>query len=329
MISKNDNKIYANIDFEDESRIINSLRIIKTEYYRKAIKGFISIVLILGIYLIYLILCYQPNMIISNEYYVSTIRQYSFNLTVGWAFFSISLYVIIYLIKLIRLKFTPSLICFLKKEVNNIGFEFKKRYTSSLLFLMLNTGAVALLLYVDFGVIQFDGSQLSGFIQSMIILYLIISIALPISWIFFNDKFIVRLKPNLFVLFNFHYRLRRRRGYDPNLVGIYLTSNRLCSKFNRDGKFVHTKISEVRWLPRKGKTNIELDPFLHFREFSAPTNLQKQFLNIALALNEWDENFFRSYLFREYEYADPVKIRHRLFSNQNFLTSLKLLRTGF
>ncbi|MFX1497713.1 MAG: hypothetical protein ACFFBH_09320 [Promethearchaeota archaeon] len=328
MMSKND-KDYIDIDFEDENQIVNSLKIIKSEYYRKAIKGFISIVLILGVYLIYLILCYQPNMVLNNDIYVSTIRHYSFNLTVGWAFFSISIYVVIYLIKLIKLKFTPSLICFLKKEMKNIGFEFKKRYTSSLLFIMLNSGAIALLLYVDFGVIQFDGSQLSTFIQSIIILYLIISIALPICWIFFNDKFVVKLKPNLFVLFNFHYHLRKKRGYDPNLVGIYLTSNRLCSKFNRDGKFAHTKISEVRWLPRKGKANIDINPFLHFREFSAPINFQKQFLNIALALNEWNEDFFRSYLFKEFEYADPIKIKHSLFSNQNFLITLKLMRSSY
>ncbi|MFW9772848.1 MAG: hypothetical protein ACFFEO_11890 [Candidatus Thorarchaeota archaeon] len=328
MISKNE-KTYVDIDFEDENRIVDSLKIIKAEYYRKAIKAFISIVLILSIYLIYLILYFQPNIILNNEVYVSTIRNYSFNLTVGWAFFSISLFVIIYLIKLIRLKFTPSLICFLKKEVKNVGFEVKKRFTSSLLFIILNTGAIALLLYIDFGVIQFDGSQFSGFIQSFIVLYLIISIALPISWIFLNDKFIVKLKPNLSILFDFHYRLRKKRGYDPNLVGIYLTSNRLCSKFNRDGKFVHTKISEVRWLPRKGKASIELNPFLHFREFSGPTNFQKQFLNIALAINEWNEDFFRSYLFKEAEYADPVKIKHRLFSNQNFLITLQLIRFGY
>lgn len=146
---------------------------------------------------------------------------------------------------------------------------------------------------------------------------------------FFNDKFVVKLKPNLFVLFNFHYHLRKKRGYDPNLVGIYLTSNRLCSKFNRDGKFAHTKISEVRWLPRKGKANIDINPFLHFREFSAPINFQKQFLNIALALNEWNEDFFRSYLFKEFEYADPIKIKHSLFSNQNFLITLKLMRSSY
>lgn len=310
------------IDFEDEVNILNSLRIIKAEYFRKTIKAFISIFIILALYTSYLIYGYYSNIVIPNS-----IRQYSFNLTAGWTFFNTSVFLIIYLIKLIRIKFTPSLIYFMKKEVSNIGFEFQKRYTSGLLFLMLNTGAIALLIYIDFHVIQFNGSLLSKLLQNLIILYLVLSLALPIIWVFINDKFVAMLKPNFFVLFDFHYKIRRRRDYEPFLVGIYLTSNRLCSRFNKSGKIVHTKISEIRWLPRKGKFKHELNPYLHFHEFSVPINFQKQFLNIALALNEWNTKYINTFLYNNTEYLK--RKNSRFFSNESQLLSWKFLRGSF
>ncbi|MFX1590731.1 MAG: hypothetical protein ACFFC1_21570 [Promethearchaeota archaeon] len=326
MMKKNE-KTFSEIYFEDEESIINSLKVIKSEYFKKAIKAFFCILFILTIYLIYLILWFQPNIFLPNNTTLeitSTIRKISFNLTTGWAFFSISIFITAYLIKLIRMKFTPSLICFMKKEVHNIGLKFQKRFASSSLFLMLNSGAVALLIYIDFGIIQLDGSYISNVIQSLIILYLILSITIPVIWIFVNDKFVAKLKQNFFVLFEFHYKIRKKRGYDPNLVGIYLTSNRLCSRFNKSGKEAYSKISEIRWLPRKGKTNFELNPYLHFHEFSAPVNFQKQFLNITLALNEWDENYILNHYYRNASYSYLKNMKIRLFSNENYLFSWRI-----
>jgi hypothetical protein len=212
----------------------------------------------------------------------------------------------------------------MKKEIHNIGLKFQKRFASSSLFLMLNSGAVALLIYIDFGIIQLDGSYIGNGVQSFIILYLILSITIPVIWIFVNDKFVAKLKQNFYVLFEFHYKIRKKRGYDPNLVGIYLTSNRLCSRFNKSGKETHSKISEIRWLPRNGKTKHELNPYLHFHEFSAPVNFQKQFLNISLALNEWDENHMLNYYYRNTGYSYLKNMKMRLLSNENFLFSWRI-----
>ena len=115
------------------------------------------------------------------------------------------------------------------------------------------------------------------------------SIALPIIWIFRNDKFVIKVKENVFVLCDLYYSLSKKEDYDPNLVGIILTSNRLCSKFDKSGKYIYSKISETRWL--KKNDNSAISPYLHFQEFSVPYNFQKQFLNITLALNEWENNY--------------------------------------
>jgi hypothetical protein len=135
---------------------------------------------------------------------------------------------------------------------------------------------------------------------------------LPIIWIFKKDKFVIKVKENVFILCHLHYSLSKKEDYDPNLVGIILTSNRLCSKFDKSGKYIHSKISEKRWL--KKNDNSTISPYLYFQEFSVPYNFQKQFLNITLALNEWENNYdsnidLMNYYFSSYPYYNKNLIR--------------------
>ena len=109
--------------------------------------------------------------------------------------------------------------------------------------------------------------------------------------VLFNDKFIIKLKDNFYIIFDFQFKISKPKKDDANLVGIHLTSNRLSPKNDRCGRVIHSKIAKRRWLSRKKKS--KLNPYLHFYEFSTPLNFQKQFLNIALALTEW-QNYYGS-----------------------------------
>jgi hypothetical protein len=281
--SKND------LTFEDEESTINSIEIIRKEFFTKTIRSLIYIVIIIAIYTVYLIMTYQPD-IFGNNIILNTISNTTFsNLTVTWGLFSTTIFSVVYLFKIIYMKFTPSLISFVKNESSSIGFEFEKKYNSGLLFLLLNSIAISILIYMDFGVIQFHNSPFDLFFQVIFVIYLVLSLVIPSIFALINDKYIIKLKDNFYIIFDFQFKIRKPKEEDSNLLGIRLTSNKLSSKFDRCGKVVYSRISQRRWLSRKQKS--KLNPYLYFHEFSTPINFQKQFLNIALALNEWQDYY--------------------------------------
>ena len=280
--------------FEDDESTITSINIIRKEFLKKSISSLIYIIIILTVYIFYLIITYQSDFF-GNNILINIISRSVFsNLTIAWVLFSTTTFSIIYLVKILYLKFTPSLISFIKKESTNIGFEFEKKYDSSLLFLLLNSVSICILIYMDFDLIQFENPNFSLLFQVIFFIYLVLSLIIPVIWALLNDKYIIKLKENFFILFDFQFRIRKPKEEDSNLVGIHLTSNRLSSRFDKCGKIIYSRISQRRWLSRKPKS--KLNPYLYFHEFSTPINFQKQFLNMVLALNEWQE-FYGSRIF--------------------------------
>ena len=292
---RNSLKSIVELNFENKQGMFDSAKIIRSEYLKKALKSIVYIIAILTVALSYLVFIYLPylnsysfNYLISGTFSFGS-NVFPLDLTLSWSLFSTSIFLVIYLIRAISLKFTPSLIRYIEKETKHIGFEFKKRFESVGLFIILNVISIVILFYLDIKAIQFTNTYLSLLFRNTFVLYLFISIALPIIWIFRNDKFVIKVKENVFIQCDLHYNLSKKEDYDPNLLGIILTSNRLCSKFDKSGKYIYSKISENRWLKKNDISAIS--PYLHFQEFSVPYNFQKQFLNITLALNEWENNY--------------------------------------
>jgi hypothetical protein len=293
---RNSLKTITELNFEDEQGLKDSAQIIKSEYYKKALKSSLYIGMVLIIAFSYLVFGYLPYVdnasfpyFLVSENSITIDHGFSLDLTLGWTFFSTTIFLIVYFLQLIHVKFTPSLIKFIEKETKYAGFEFKRKIQSAGLFVILNAVSIALLFYLDSNLIRFDNSPWSNVFKISLLFYLLTSLALPVVWIFISDKFVIKVKDNVFVLCDLHYNFKKNKNYDPNLVGIILSSNRLCSKFDRSGKFIHSKISEGRWLVRNESS--VMSPYLHFEEYSVPFNFQKQFLNIILALNEWENNY--------------------------------------
>ncbi len=293
---RNSLKTITELNFENEKDLKESAQIIKSEYYKKALKSSLYIAIVLIVAFSYLVFGYLPYLDnTSFPYFLVTESSalvssgFSLDLTLGWSFFSTSTFLIIYFIRLIHIKFTPSLIRFIEKETKYAGFEFKRIFDSIGLFVILNAMSISLLFYLESNLIRFDNSPWSNVFKHFLLIYLLTSLIIPIVWVFRNDKFVIKLKNNVFVQCDLYYNIKKNKNYDSNLIGIILTSNRLCSKFDRSGKFIYSKISEGRWLVRNESSAIS--PYLHFEEYSVPFNFQKQFLNIVLALNEWENNY--------------------------------------
>ncbi len=327
------NSLKRELNFENEKDLSDSVKIIRAEYVKKALKSVACIVIILTVALSYLVFGYLPylhsnsfNYLISGTY-PSGSNIFPLDLTLSWSLFSTSIFLIIYLIKAIYLKFTPSLIRYIERETKHVGFEFEKRFGSMGLFIILNFIAVVILFYLDIKVIQFNNIYLSVLFKNTFVVYLFISIILPIIWMFKNDKFVIEVKENVFIECNLHYSLSKKENYNPNLVGIILTSNRLCSKFDKSGKHIYSQISENRWL-KKSETST-ISPYLYFQEFSVPFNFQKQFLNITLALKEWENNYdsnldlMNYYFSTSYPYYNKNMIKK--YPGENQLIYLKFI----
>lgn len=293
---RNSLKGIVELNFEDEEGLKESIKTIRSEYIKKALKSILYITIVLSVALIYLLYGYLPYIeknnfanLLATKSISSEGNGFPLNLTISWTLFSTCIFLIVYYVRVSQVKFTPSLIKYIEQETKYAGFEFIKKIESFGLFLILTAVSIAILFYIDTRLIQFNNTSFSIFFQNLFFLYLIISLILPIIFIFRKDKFTIKVKDNVFVLCNLHYNIRKNKEYDPNLLGIILTSNRLCSRFDKSGKYVHSKISEDRWLIRNEPSAIS--PFLHFEEYSVPFNFQKQFLNIVLALNDWENNY--------------------------------------
>jgi len=297
---RNSLKSVVELNFEDEQSLKESVKTIRSEYIKKALKSIVYITIVLVVALSYLLYGYLPYIeknfftnLLTAESFRSEGNSFLLNLTFSWTLFSTCIFLLVYFVRLSQVKFTPSLIKYIERETKYAGFEFIKKIESVGLFMVLTSVSVTISFYIDTRLIQFDDTFLSIFFQNSFFFYLLISLIIPIVFIFRNDKFAIKVKDNVFVLCNLHYNVRKNKDYDPNLLGIVLTSNRLCSKFDKSGKYIHSKISEDRWLIRNEPSTIS--PYLHFEEYSVPFNFQKQFINIVLALSEWENNYISNY----------------------------------
>ncbi|MFX1237335.1 MAG: hypothetical protein ACFE8P_06390, partial [Promethearchaeota archaeon] len=125
-------------------------------------------------------------------------------------------------------------------------------------------------------------------------LYLYFGLLFLLEWGLFDDKLRVILKGKFYIRFDFNFKLLLKSDSETQSIRIYMTSNRLCWKRNSKGKSLFEEISSSQWFPRRGKNKsflANLNPFLYFREYSEPINLQNQFLSLVLALKEWESKF--------------------------------------
>jgi len=278
-----------NLEFEDEED--NPYNKIKSEYNKKRTKFVLYFLTTLIIIIIQFAVIYPIYLIPDETVSASELDLRNFPLTINWAIFSVGIFLIFYFVKELFMKITPLLKIHLTNEINNIGFKIQEKRNSWILFLSLISPSLILLILIELKIIHFYSPILNMFVKSIVIFYLIVSISIPVIWRVLYDGLIIKLKGKYKIFVHIYFKVRKIKPGDQQLIGIYLTSNKLANKFSFNKKRIYTRIVEERWLPRRRKTIVSkhgLSPFLRFHEFSTPSNLQKQFLNIVIALQEWD-----------------------------------------
>ncbi len=284
------NKFLSEINFENEKSTSEFIKKIRSEYFKERYRTFLYIIVVFIIYSIYLLLFYQIKTI--NKGYFLDLKQTNLiDQVITWIFFCITIFLIFQFFKLIYQKFSPTLVNFIKMEINNLGFEIQRGYNTRLYFFIFNSIFIIIFILIKIGVSYSYNYFIDILIFGLTLLYVFMGIAFPIIWGILHDKFIVKLKKKYYIQFDFQYQIIKHEEYESQIISIYMTSNRLCTKLNKERIKLYNEISETRWLPRKGKfTSLFFgnNPFLYFHEYSTPLNFQKQFLNIALAIREWD-----------------------------------------
>ncbi|KKN61199.1 hypothetical protein LCGC14_0524400 [marine sediment metagenome] len=297
-------KEYSELNFENEDNTLNSLNVIKSEYITKWIKRIIVPITITAILIITGMLIEFLNPHQDPPYLTRTLASFDldsierFNslsrlnqLTVlfsafYWILFSSCIFLSFHFVKSTRQKYTPSLTKFFKRELNDLGFEIHKIRNSYKIFIILNGTSLIFLISIITGLIVFDLT-----IKILLIIYLGLSLTIPILWIIVFDRYIIDLNDKYYIQLHTHYSIKRIKKKEKLPIWIYITSNRIALKSDQEKKKIFSQISEKRWLPRKRNypffTNY-LNPFLQFHEFTTLLNFQKQFLNIVLAIHDWD-----------------------------------------
>lgn len=186
-------------------------------------------------------------------------------------------------------RFSPTLVKFLKTELQILGFKMLRKYKAGLGFFLFNGFFIIFL--INIGISFSLDYVVTSLNIRLLLIFIFLSITIPILRGILHEKFIIKLRAPYFVRLDLQYKLIKRKEVESHMVRIYMTSNKLWSKSSDSGTKIHREISEKRWLPRKGKftfSTYRLGLYLYFHEYSTLINFKENFLNIVSAIREWD-----------------------------------------
>ncbi len=273
-------KISAELNLDNIKESIELIDSIRKEYFNMLFRVFFLIIIIFLISMIYYMLSYQ--LFISN---LSLI----FDQIVSWLLFLV--YLSIHFSQITITSFSPTLVNIINKELKNLDFEIHRKYKIGFNFLLFNSITIIIFILVNLGIRISNDYYITSLIIRLIIIYIFLSMAIPILRGIFHDRFLVKLKAPYFVQIDFQFKLIKHVEAESQMVRIYMTSNKLGLKSDKHKFNLYKEISEKRWLPRNGKRFrpiFQFSPSFRFYENSSQINFKEHFLNIISAIREWD-----------------------------------------
>ena len=267
-----------NVDNSKENIEFNNL--IKKEYFTMLFRVFFIVIIIFLISVIYYMLSYQL--------FISTLSLV-FDQIVSWLIFLV--YLLIHFSQITITRFSPTLINYINEELKNLDFEIHRKYKIGLKFFLFNIFTLFLFVLVNLAVNTSNDYYITSLIIRLIIIYIFLSLAIPMLRGVFHDQFLVKLKRPYFVQIEFQFKLIKHVEAESQMVRFYMKSNKLGLKSDEYKYKLHKEISEKRWLPKKsnqGFPKFQISSKLRFYESSSPKNFKEHFLNIISAIREWD-----------------------------------------
>jgi len=219
--------------------------------------------------------------------YEKTSAKYLFDQIVFWFLFI--LFLLVHFLLLSYKRFSPTLVKFLKRELQVLGFKMLRKYKTGLSFFLFNS--LSIIFLMNIGISYSPNYVVTSLNIRLLLIYIFLSITIPILRGILHDKFIIKLKSPYFVRLDLQCKLIKRKEVESRMIRIFMTSNKLWSKSSDSGFKIHKEISEKRWLPRKGMftfSSYSLGLYLYFHEYSTPINFKDHFLNIVSAIRDWD-----------------------------------------
>ena len=232
-------------------------------------------------FLVFLTFCYFPIIIITESLFETVFYNF---IVLHWGLILVIIYTIYLLFRIKSVK-SHVLLDFINKEIKRFGLKAERGFKFYVQFILLNGISFLVLILIPLTNIFFS---IPIIFQIIILIYVVISLFIPILWGSKKDKFIVKIKSKYYIQFNF--RGKKIVGKDKiSNIEIFMISNKLCFKWDKIGKKIITEISESKWMPKKGRSEILIfTPYLYLREFASVVNFKDQFLNLSLGIRDWD-----------------------------------------
>jgi len=258
------NSISPELNVDNSKENIEFINLIKKEYFTMLFRVFSIIMIIFLISVIYYMLSYQL--------FISTLSLI-FDQIVSWLIFLV--YLLIHFSQITITRFSPTLINYINEELKNLDFEIHRKYKIGLKFFLFNIFTLFLFVLVNLAVNTSNDYYITSLIIRLIIIYIFLSLAIPMLRGVFHDQFLVKLKRPYFVQIEFQFKLIKHVEAESQMVRFYMKSNKLGLKSDEYKYNLYKEISEKRWLPKKsnqGFPKFQISSKLRFYESSSPKN---------------------------------------------------------
>lgn len=192
---------------------------------------------------------------------------------------------ILYLIFRTNAKMSPTLLKFIEKQLEEFNLDLKRRTKYIYYYLLLNSLSIIIM-----GMIFFTKFSIPSTLNSFYYGFLIFCLIYPLLIGAKKDKYFVNLKGDYEIEFNFRGKALKLKNEKVLTIGIYMISNPLCFKWESSKTSILNEISNKHWLPKSGRFQIiPFSVYSYFYEYATVLNFEERFLNLSLAVKEWDD----------------------------------------